>query len=406
MIIAAATAACLTACAGLLGGHAVPFANGVSANSVVVLPEAGAGKSVLKSLPKQIVIGSTVDPINGDQNPYGLVVGSATSGKIKKGNLYVCNFNDKANAQGTGTTIVSLAPVAGSKPVRFVQSPDLLGCAAISMSLLGTVANTYAAAFGSREELTISNAGKITKVFKKGLSRPFGVTYAASSLGGISSYATTAVFVSDAAAGSIVLAQYCSSGECTYPGTSIVTGFAVNHGKPGNILGPSGLTFDTNNCVVLSGRKACGTLYVVDGVTNTIVAIHNALNLRKAKSIVVGKDGATFTGPEKSWAQKVYAGKPLDGPISAALLYNGNLVVGNTLNVKGKNLLVEISPTGQLMDTRNVDRGAAGALFGIVTTGKSATTQKVYFNDDNANNVQVLEKQSRDVEPDAPQPRS
>jgi hypothetical protein len=368
MIIAAVVAVSVTACAGLLGGHAVPFANGVSPNSVAVFPEAGAGKSVLKSLSKQIVIGSTVDPDNGDQNPYGLVIGSATGGKVKKGDLYVCNFNDKANVQGTGTTIVSLAPVAGSKPVEFVQSKDLRGCAALSMSLLGTLAETYAAPFGSREELTISNTGAITKVFKKGLKRPFGAAYAVSSLGGISSY-----------------------GECTYPGTPVVTGFAVNRGKPGSILGPSGLTFDPKNCVKLAGRRACGTLYVVDGVNDTVVAIHNALNLRKAKSIIVSKSGMKFSGPEATWAQLVYAGRPLDGPISAALLYNGNLVVGNTLNRKGTNLLVEISPAGQVMDTRNVDKGPAGALFGIATTGTGAK-QKVYFNDDNANNVQVLEK--------------
>lgn len=41
---------------------------------------------------------------------------------------------------------------------------------------------------------------------------------------------------------------------------------------------------------------------------------------------------------------------------------------------------------------RNVDKGASGALFGIVTTGDQAKNQKVYFNDDNDNNLQVLER--------------
>ncbi|MBV8116487.1 MAG: hypothetical protein JOZ01_00840, partial [Candidatus Eremiobacteraeota bacterium] len=66
---------------------------------------------------------------------------------------------------------------------------------------------------------------------------------------------------------------------------------------------------------------------------------------------------------------------------------NGNLVVGNTLD----NNLVEIATDGTLLDTKSVDSGAVGALFGIVTVGSSDSTEKIYFNDDNANNVQVLE---------------
>ncbi|MBV8374224.1 MAG: hypothetical protein JO302_01835 [Candidatus Eremiobacteraeota bacterium] len=389
-IVAAIVALSATACAGLLSGHAIPPAYGVTAPLVPERRAAGGGTSVLKTLTKQVVIGSTIAP-NGDQNPYGLVVGTATSGKVKKGNLYVCNFNNNANVQGTGTTIVSLAPVAGSAPVLFAQSNLLDGCAVLTMSTLGTAAEMYAAAFSSGLEVTLANGGTIVKSSKKGLKGPFGIAYAVSNAA-IASYATTAVYVSDAATGSIVLAEYCSSAMCTYPDKPIVTGFAVNKGKPGSILGPSGLTFDPKNCVKIQGRNACGTLYVVDGVTNTVVAIHNVLNLRKANSIVVGKSGTTFTGREASWAQKVYAGNPLKGPISAALLYNGNLVVGNTLNRAGTNLLVEINPSsGEMLDKVNVDKGPAGAIFGIVATG-NATSPKVYFNDDNANNVQVLEK--------------
>jgi hypothetical protein len=399
IIVAAIVAVSATACAGVLGGHAVPFTNGVPAYSLE-LARGGGDTSVLKTLTKQVVIGSTVDPLNGDLNPYGLAVATVNNGFIKKGDLYVCNFNDKANVQGTGTTIVSLAPVPGSKPVRFEKSSSLLGCAALTINEQMGLSTLYAAAFGSKSEIAIASGrnpatGKRFKTIAppvtKGLSGPFGVALATDSTSSL--YATTAILVSDATTGSIVLAQYCqSSSACTNPGVPIVTGFAVNHGKPGNILGPSGLVFDLNNCVKIDHRPACGTLYVVDGVNDTVVAIHNVLQLHKAKSIVVGKGGTTFSGPEAKWAQKIYAGKPLDGPISAALLYNGNLVVGNTLNPKGTNLLVELSPTGRLLDTKNVDKGPAGALFGIVATGKSAATQKVYFNDDNANNLQVLEK--------------
>jgi hypothetical protein len=53
---------------------------------------------------------------------------------------------------------------------------------------------------------------------------------------------------------------------------------------------------------------------------------------------------------------------------------------------------VEISPGGHVQAVRNVDTGAGGAIFGMVATGNSAGNTKLYFNDDNANDLQVLER--------------
>jgi hypothetical protein len=44
------------------------------------------------------------------------------------------------------------------------------------------------------------------------------------------------------------------------------------------------------------------------------------------------------------------------------------------------------------MEVRNIDTGAGGAIFGMVATGTNAADTKLYFNDDNANNLQVLER--------------
>ncbi|MBV8434676.1 MAG: hypothetical protein JO029_10395 [Candidatus Eremiobacteraeota bacterium] len=395
--IAGAAAVALTACTALGTGRSIPFAGSGIPEGGFLSPDAGA-TSVLKTLKKHLVIGSTVDPLNGDQNPYGLTIVPKTGGKLKAGDLLVCNFNAKSNVQGTGTTIVSLAPTPGSKPQRFVQSSSLLGCAALAETQSG---KTLAASFGAKPATAWWNTAKPAGTFSKGLARPWGIAYAVAS--GIYTYASDALFVSDASTGSIVLAASCIGGlggsSCTYAGTPIVTGFGVNHGKPGSILGPSGLLFDPTDCVKIQGRRACGTLYVADGQTNTIVAIHNALNLRKAKSIVVSKSGTTFSGPEGTWASLVYAGKPLNGPISLARFYNGNLVAGNTLDPKGKNLMIEIAPPacaavpcplGKYVYTLNVDKGFAGAIFGMVSTGSGAKA-KLYFNDDNTNSLDVLE---------------
>src|SRR5260370_12257695 len=100
------------------------------------------GNSVLRRLNTTTTIGSTVDPITGDVNPYGLDIAKATAGKISAGDLVVCNFNDAANAQGTGTTIIALHPLVGSTPVHIPQDASLLGCNAMA---LAPNANSFAA---------------------------------------------------------------------------------------------------------------------------------------------------------------------------------------------------------------------------------------------------------------------
>ena len=99
------------------------------------------------------------------------------------------------------------------------------------------------------------------------------------------------------------------------------------------------------------------TLYFVDGKNNTLVAFSNVTKI-PAGGIQAKKNGMEFTGPNASDARIVFSGKPLNGPISTALLSNGNLVIGNTLDPDGQNLMVEIAVDGTLLDVKNVDKGA------------------------------------------------
>ena len=55
------------------------------------------------------VVASTV-PSNGDVNPYGVAFVPTTTGSLTQGNILVSNFNNSANLQGTGTTIVQISP--------------------------------------------------------------------------------------------------------------------------------------------------------------------------------------------------------------------------------------------------------------------------------------------------------
>src|ERR1700733_2777401 len=67
-------------------------------------------------------------PDNGDQNPYAIVVAPVSAGTIQKGDVLVDNFNNAANLQGTGTTIIDYNPTTEQMSL-FAQIPkDLKGC--------------------------------------------------------------------------------------------------------------------------------------------------------------------------------------------------------------------------------------------------------------------------------------
>jgi DNA-binding beta-propeller fold protein YncE len=84
--------------------------------AVAVLPaqyamaDADDGKQQI--LPFTTLVESTI-PMNGDVNPYGVAFvpnGFPAGGLLNPGDLLVSNFNDAQNIQGTGTTIIKVAP--------------------------------------------------------------------------------------------------------------------------------------------------------------------------------------------------------------------------------------------------------------------------------------------------------
>ena len=71
-------------------------------------------------------LASTV-PANGDVNPYGVAVIPRSTGRLGRDNILVSNFNNKANVQGTGTTIVQITP-HGHVSLFAQVSRHLRGC--------------------------------------------------------------------------------------------------------------------------------------------------------------------------------------------------------------------------------------------------------------------------------------
>jgi hypothetical protein len=319
---------------------------------------------VIGSLKTIATIGSTVDPFNGDVNPYGLTIAPAfTPAKgslIEPGDLVVCNFNDSLNIQGLGTSIEVLSPTGAKPPHRLFADARLTGCAAIAMG----GALPWVAALDANDNPIVSPLGGIANPLNAfAWTGPWGQAFVAGPK------SPAAFYESNANDGSIVRINLGSP----FTFETILTGFPVNHGVPGSILAPSGLTYDPNRDI----------LYIVVGAVNALVAIHNPATIH-AGGIVL--HGGFTSGPDASRIKLVYRGAPLDAPISAALLFNGDIVVGNT----GNNRLLEFTPGGRLVGSRLLDTGAAGALFGIAASGSSTATTRIYFNDDNESTVKVL----------------
>ena len=371
-IVLGAVAAMLIAsgCSALSSGNMSPAGQQsvLPANQVVGL-DLSPDVSVLKQLTKQVVIGSIVDPVNGAGNPYGLTIAPITSGLLTKGDLVVCNFNAKSGKQGTGRSIVALHPAPGSSPTHVSSDKTLVGCDALALDGGDGI---WAASMVANDNPVLSSSGKlIENISGKPFDQPWGQVYAETKTGSPAFYAT------NAGTGTVVRINLRT--KFTYD--VIGSGFPVNHGVPGTALAPSGLAYNASN----------DTLYFADGENNTVVAFKDVTKIPKG-GIKAKNNGMSFSGPSAGDASIVFSGTPLNGPISTALLPNGNLVVGNTLDPNGKNLMIELSPSGKLLDVRNVDKGAAGALFGIAVTGTTVSDTKIYFNDDNDNNVQVLQK--------------
>jgi hypothetical protein len=328
-------------------------------------------------------IGSTADPINMDGNPYGLAIAPATAGLITQGDLIVCNFNNSPGAQGAGTTIVGLHPVAGATPYRIAQSANLQGCDALTMLPDDSIS---AAAFQANQNALVTAAGVVNTPFSADtFAQPWGEAYVAAS-----GQNPAALYVSNFN-GSID--RITLNGDAQTAFTEIASGFCGS-GVAGAIYAPSGLTYD----------PSIDTLYIVDTSSNSVVAFAGVSTIGADGVVVTGQcqsvaapptPAPTFTGPSATSARVVATGGAFFTPLSAALLSNGDLIVADAdvnIGTQTPNLVFEISPVlpgGFVGAPVQLDTGASGALFGIVATVDAQMNQIVYFNDDN--NTAVME---------------
>ncbi len=374
LMLAAAVLFATSACGGSATVPAGVGASAPSASSAVP----NDNTSVLKMLTKDVEIGSTVDRKNGDTGPRAISLARSTFG-LKKGQLLVCNFDDSAGTAGKGTTMEVLNPEPHSKPVTFTQNAKLEGCDSDAITATNQV---YGAGLVSRLVSRFNQSGTLEKSFRSSIQDPFADADAFCG----EAYAPEDIYVGDSKTGSIFKLAFLPVSSGNPKLTQVISGFDVNKGSGWSALGPSGIQYNNTR----TGSLCNDTLYIVDGVDNTVVAISNASNLLAKDEIVVQPGGKKFkcSHPKLTCATLVYSGSPLDAPVASAILPNGNLIVANT---KGGNELVELTPAGKILDTKTLDTSTTADVFGLIATGTSDSDTVLFYTDTKTNTLQALE---------------
>src|SRR5580704_6426773 len=112
-LVAMATIACGGATTEPTSDEARTVDTNVASQSAAI----SGSETVLPHLPSKPTFSASTIPPNGDVNPYGVAfVPNAFphGGLLRPGDIIVSNFNNVANVQGTGTTIVRVNP--GARP--------------------------------------------------------------------------------------------------------------------------------------------------------------------------------------------------------------------------------------------------------------------------------------------------
>jgi hypothetical protein len=317
--------------------------------------------SFIGKLHSNRTLGSTV-PANGDVNPYGVAVVRQSMGMLRSGNVLVSNFNDKANVQGTGTTIVQVTPQGKMSLFAHITPSSLPeacpGGIGLTTALeilnggwvvVGSLPTSHGGTVftGSGCLIVLNSMGKAVETFSgHGINGPWDM--AAVQSGHFAELFVSNVLNGTAAAGgqvvhrgTVVRLVLASSGG-NPPGivgsTRIGSGFAERTDPAALVIGPTGL-----------GIGGDGTLFVADTLANRIAEIPGALwrPTDAGRGLTVTKNGA------------------LNGPLGLVIAPDGHILTVNS----GDGLIVETTESGIQVAHRQLDSSGsppgAGALFGL-----------------------------------------
>ena len=359
---------------------------------------AGDEHLVLPPLKTISTIASTV-PGNGDINPYGMAQVKHTTGNLRAGHILVSNFNNSGNAQGTGTTIVDVAPdgsmslfaalTAGSLPgscpggVGLTTALVVLEQGWVIVGSLPTSDGTSATAQAGCL-IVLDSLGNAVETFSGSLiNGPWDMT-AFDGEREAKLFVTNVLNATVAAGGQVVpggtvtrldLKVSASSMPVLESISIIASGFPERTDPAALVIGPTGVALralcasDSDGCE--EGEDGEGALlYVADTIGNRIAVIDHPLGRTTSAGI-----GRTLS-----------AGGSLNGPLGLIVTPSGELLTVNSAD----GLITEISPGGAQRATAQLDSSGspagAGTLFGLVFD----PTHGVYFVDDGTNTLNLL----------------
>jgi hypothetical protein len=371
---------------GLVGGAAVLAASAVPAGAARNPMAAATTRSYLGRLTNQAEVGSTV-PVKGDVNPYGVAVVGQSTGRLVAGDVLVSNFNAKSNFQGTGSTIVEIAP--NGQQTLFAH----LGRGELGGRCPGGVGLTTALGILDDGFVVVGSLPTHAGVLRQGDSgclvvlSPNG-TPSFTVSGGLVNGPWDLTVVRDGPQDQLfvtnVLNGTVAAGGATVAGGTVVrltvdvrsafpsitesvvvgSGFPERTDPAALVVGPTGVAVDRS-----------GTLYVADSAGNDIRAIPDA----------VGRTTSAGTGTQVS------AGGDLNDPLGMALAPNGDILTANGDNGN----IVETTPAGMQLTQKLVDSNPMpgpqpgnGSLFGLA----QARGTGLYFVDDDNNDLNLLSR--------------
>jgi hypothetical protein len=225
-------------------------------------------------------------------NPYGVAVVPQSIGRLVKGETLVSNFNNKTNVQGTGTTIVEIAPHGTrSTFAQLTSLPPADSCPggiglSTALSILpggyvvvGSVPSGPGGALPSQNPagclIVLNSAGAPVETWSSpDIDGPWDMTTSLTNGG-------AEIFLSNVLSGSADGTTTASSGLCTVVPIDVALPAAGVPEMTGATFIGSALPWEANKASFVLGPTGAalsrqGTLYVNETLTNKIIAIPQA----------------------------------------------------------------------------------------------------------------------------------